>query len=241
MQKALFVSRRAWLLLAAAAIVFVGTQTLHPRELYNQMYPVETLKRDTFRLCSDADPAFIRAVRSDREACYNSMPHAIAVALGRVRPDSAAIAALLDPAHQIELQRALAAMRPRQPLTTPRSYDNAAWLRSLAAGCADKAPAPAVAYSGPVASAGGQPGDATLDSTMLRNLPPLPHAAKAGVAAPQDVPILSLSRGGAVTAASPPAADPAPAAAFAPLPTPDVGDKEAPAIVPLAPATACGA
>ncbi|MBV8776702.1 MAG: hypothetical protein JO032_01530 [Alphaproteobacteria bacterium] len=236
-----FLLRRTWVLAAAVVFVGVGAHSLHPRELYNQMYPVETLKRDTFRLCSDADPAFIRAVRSDREACYDSMPHLIAVALGRVRPtDAIAAAALLDPSRQAELLMTLAAMPPRQPVVAPRSFDDTSWLRALSGGCAERQPAP-VSYSGPVLPPPpSSRGSASLGTTVLGNLPPLPHADKGGVAARQQVPVIPLDRRGGAGAPGEPSGAQDPVAGAAPLPTPDIGDKDSPVIVPLAPARACG-
>jgi hypothetical protein len=238
-----FMSRRAWVLAAALVFAVVGANSLHPRELYNQMYPVEALKRDAFHICNDADPTFIRAVWSEREACYNSMPHIIAVALGRVHPKEAlTLAALTDPSRRAELMMMLATP-PRQPVTAPRSFDNTSWLRSLSPSCADSNPVPPVSYTGP-AGLGAAPekrGSAALDGVVLGNLPPLPHAAKRGIAQQQDVPVIALNRHDSAPASSPPAAgNKAAGAAFAPLPTPDVGDNEAPAIVPLAPANSCG-
>jgi hypothetical protein len=223
-------------------LAVVGVRSLHPRELYNQMYPVEALKRDAFRICNDANPTFIRAVWADREACYNSMPHVIAVALGRIRPsDAVAMAALSDPSRQAELLMMLASMPPRQPITAPRSFDNIAWLRALSPGCAEKVPPP-VRYSGPAGLQAPASRTAALDSVVLGNLPPLSGVAKHGMAKPQKVPVIPLAPAAAAPMPPSPAIAAAnPGADFTPLPTPDVGDKESPAIVPLAPASACGA
>jgi len=76
----------------------IGAHSLNPRELYNEMYPVETLKRDAFHICNDADPTFVRAVKVDREACYDSMPHAIELALGRIHASGALTMANSRPA-----------------------------------------------------------------------------------------------------------------------------------------------
>ena len=236
-----WIPRRMWLFAAAAVLAAVGTQSLHPRELYNQMYPVEALKRDAFHICNDANPTFIRAVRADREACYNSMPHIIAVALGRIRPsDATALAALLDPSRQAEFLLALAAMPPRQPVTAPRSFDNTSWLRSLAGGCNEKNPVQAAGRAEPAAlpAPQGKGSPAAIDRIVTGNLPPLQHAAKGGVAGRQDMPPLPLARAGAAPAAPLPAG--APVASIAPLPSPDLGDEETPAIVPVAPTAGCG-
>src|SRR5258708_3923605 len=107
------IGRTGFVAIAVVSALF-GAHSLNPRELYNEMYPVETLKRDTFRICNAVDPAFVRAFKVDREACYDKMPNAIEVALGRVRPGSQISASLLDPSRQAELLIQLAAMPPRQ-------------------------------------------------------------------------------------------------------------------------------
>ena len=249
---------RIWLFAIAAAFALVGAQSIHPRELYDQMYPIEALKRDAFHICNEANPAFIRAVGADREACFNSMPHIIAVALGRVRRPDLSELATLDPPHQVELLMTLAAMPPRQPITAPRSFQNTSWMRALARPCADKTDAPRVSNVEPAVpprlpqDAGAVLDRAVLDRAALDraaldkavpgNLPALARGGK-GIAAPQrDVPVIPLAGRDATPAPSPSATGKDEAAGlFAPLPTPDVGDREAPAIVPLAPATACGA
>jgi hypothetical protein len=204
----------------AAVSALMGAHSLNPRELYNEMYPVETLKRDTFKICHQVDPTFVRAVKVDREACYDSMPNAIEVALGRVRPGNGlTAAALLDPAHQAELLIQLAAMPPRQPVTVPSSFGNGALVpcAKTSASAAAAPPKPAVAPPGP-----GRTG--ALDKTVLNNLPPIPRPGQKPVA------WQALPPGVAGTANG---------TAFDPVSTPDVGDKGPPAIVPLAPAAAC--
>ena len=72
----------------AATVILVATLTAHTvnfRELYNEMYPVNGLKRDVLGLCHQAKATFVRAVRSDREGCYNSMPDSVETAIGWVR------------------------------------------------------------------------------------------------------------------------------------------------------------
>ncbi|HXP05694.1 MAG TPA: hypothetical protein VN808_16355 [Stellaceae bacterium] len=219
------IGRTGFIAIAVVSALF-GAHSLNPRELYNEMYPVETLKRDTFRICNAVDPAFVRAFKVDRETCYDKMPNAIEVALGRVRPGSQISAALLDPSRQAELLIQLAAMPPRQPVTVPQSLANAA-LQPCAK---NDAPAPAVAAtlgapSLPPASARG----ATLSTTVLGNLPPIPRSAQNAVASRQQAP-QPLAPGVAGTANG---------IGFDPVSTSDVGDKGPPAIVPLAPATAC--
>ena len=219
--------------LAAIAVIAaaLGATSVNPRQLYNEMYPVETLKRDAFHICRDADPTFIRAVKVDREACYDSMPHMIAVALGRVRPSAAlAVAALLDPSRQAELLLTLAAMPPRQPVTVPRSFDNITWMRALSKPCDGQAPAIASRAPTPPGRARGS----TIEAAAVANLPAMPpHAARAGANRPAALPVIPLAHDAppSPAAAPPPANEPAVA---------DLGDKGPPAIVPLAPAGSCG-
>jgi hypothetical protein len=235
--------RTGFVVIAVISAV-IGAHSLNPRELYNEMYPVETLKRDAFHICNDADPSFVRAVGADREACYNSMPHLIAVALGRVTPNAALTnAALIDPSRQAELLMLLAGMPPRQPITQPRSFANAEWARALSPGCDDKRPgAPPVAYTLP-SGLPPPPGNgraAALDNVIRGNLPPLPRAAQAGIAKKDSLPVMSL--GGRDTALPPApviATESDATAAAAPLPNPDLGDKDPQAIIPLAPSRSC--
>jgi hypothetical protein len=172
------------------------------------------------------------------------MPHAIAVALGRVRPGSAlTMQGLTDPSREAELLMILAAMPPRQPITEPRSFANLAWVRALSQPCDDKRALPIVVDSTvqalPRPSGTGRA--AALDSTIRKNLPPLPRGAKAALAQPDPLPVIPLAPD-KPAAASPPSShgNSGTIAAAAPLPAPDIGDKAAPAIVPLAPATNCG-
>jgi hypothetical protein len=234
-------SRTSFVVIAVVSAV-VGAHSLNPRELYNQMYPVETLKRDAFHICDESDPTFVRAVGADREACYNSMPHLIAVALGRARPGSGlTMAALQDPSREAELLMTLAAMPPRQPITVPRSFANTAWLHALAPACDDKQAVASVAYTLP-SSLPPPPGKgraAALDSVILGNLPPVPRAAHGGIARRDAVPVLPLAAGSPAPPMPLRTGDPGAVAAFDPLPSPDIGDLSAPTIVPLAPASNC--
>jgi hypothetical protein len=219
----------------------VGAHSLNPRELYNEMYPVETIKRDAFHICGDADPTFVRAVGADREACYDSMPHVIAVALGRVKPGGAlSTQATIDPSREAELLMTLAAVPPRQPITARRSFADTAWTHALPAGCDDRA---GVSAAGDTVRSGlplppGTDRAAALDKAILPNLPPLPRTAQAGLARHEPLPVIPLVDDKA--AAAPGAADnKRPAASFAPLPAPDIGDLTQPAIVPLVPGRSC--
>lgn len=214
----------------------IGAHSINPRELYREMYPIEPVKQDAFRICDDADPTFVRAVGSEREACYNKMPHIMAVAMGRIKPGGAlSMQALTDPSREAELLMTLAAMPPRQPITARRSFSDTAWVRALTPPCEDKRVVPAASYAtqGALPPPAGTGRAAALDGVIRNNLPPLPRAAQgpgASASAQRNLPIIPL-------APSKPAA-PAVKPAFEPLPAPDVGDQAAPAIVPLAPARA---
>jgi hypothetical protein len=229
---------RALFVAVAVVSAVIGAHSLNPRELYNEMYPVETIKRDAFHICGESDPTFVRAVGADRTACFDSMPHAIAIALGLVRPGGALeTAALVDPSRQAELLMTLAAMPPRQPITTRRSFANTDWTRALAP-CDDKNITPVVGYKAPslLPPAPGTGRSAVLDGVVIGNLPPGPRAAQASSAGRGALPVMPLVNGKAM----PPAIDgDKHGAAFAPLPAPDVGDSAQPVIVPLAPAAAC--
>lgn len=236
---------RGRVVFVAIALIFaaIGAHSLNPRELYNEMYPLEPVKQNAFHICDEADPTFVRAVGVEREACYNKMPHIMAVAMGRVRPGGAlTMQALTDPSREAELLMTLAAMPPRQPITAPRSFSNTAWVRALSAPCDDKRALPAVSYSSPsdLPPLPGAGRAAALDSVIRGNLPPLPRAVQGGIARRDPLPVITLGPSG-FPAAIPPSANAGDkVGAFDPLPTPDVGDDAPPAIVPLAPASVCG-
>ena len=204
----------------AVVSALLGAHSLNPGELYNEMYPVETLKRDAFHICNAADPSFVRAFKDDRETCYDKMPNAIEVALGRVHPGAQVNASLLDPSRQAELLIQLAAMPPRQPVVVSPSLGNALTP------CAKNAPSPTAAAPTLPAPA-GRP--TAADKTILGNLPPIPQSGQNTVASRQQAP-QPLAPGVAGTANG---------MAFDPVSTSDIGDKGPAAIVPLAPATAC--
>jgi hypothetical protein len=216
---------RAGLVVAAVVSAAIGVHSFSPRQLYNEMYPVETLKRDVFNICRDADSTFIRAVRTDRERCFDSMPRLIGIALGRIRP-VLSMAALFEQTRQAELLMTLASMPPRQPIVVPRSFANTGLTRPTPASC-DDGPAPTSATGSPVPAPGTK--EAELGATIQRNLP---VAQPPGAAPPGTLPTIPLAGAG-------PSPTPTPAAApekpFAALAAPDVGDNGPPAIVPLPP------
>jgi hypothetical protein len=73
--------------IAAAALIAaaVSLSRVDYRATYDEMYPVNGLKRDVLGLCHQARPTFIRAVQTDRVGCYDSMPDAVDLAIGWVR------------------------------------------------------------------------------------------------------------------------------------------------------------
>jgi hypothetical protein len=226
--------RRISFIAVALVAIVIGVHSMDLRALYAEMYPAEPVKRDAFHICDETDPTFLRAVGSDREACYGSMPHIMAVAMGRTRPGGAlSMQALTDPSREAELLMLLAAMPPRQPITRPRSFSNT----KLLAPCDDK-PLAAVSYTAPGEMLGGMPPAgsraAALDGAIRNNLPLPPGTAQQAKA-----PVIRLGPV-APLITSPDDLGPKPAAIDpAPVSAPDVGDDGPPAIVPLSPATGC--
>jgi hypothetical protein len=222
--------RRISFIAVALVAIVIGVRSLDLRALYAEMYPAEPVKRDAFHICDETDPTFLRAVGSDREACYGSMPHVMAVAMGRIRAGSAlSMQALTDPSREAELLMLLAAMPPRQPITRPRSFSNT----RLPTPCDDKSLA-AVSYTAPGEMPPVSGRAVALDKTIRNNLPLPPGATQQAKA-----PVIKL---GPVAPLISSPDDPGPKLAGvnpAPVPAPDVGDDGPPAIVPLAPTTSC--
>jgi hypothetical protein len=222
--------RRISLVVISLVAVVIGVHSLDVRALYAEMYPAEPVKRDAFHICDESDPTFVRAIGSNREACYGSMPHVMAVAMGRVRPGGAlSMQALVDPSREAELLMTLASMPPRQPITKPRSFSNT----MLSAPCDDKIlPAASYTESAEMPLRSGRA--AMLDGAIRNNLP-LPPGATQPIKAPvitlgPVAPLISSpgDRGPKFAAINP-----------APVAAPDIGDDGPPAIVPLSPSTAC--
>lgn len=69
----------------SAAVAFTSIDF---RQLYNEMYPVNGLRRDVLNLCHEAKPTFVRAIEGDRIGCYDSMPDPVELAIGWVRTSS---------------------------------------------------------------------------------------------------------------------------------------------------------
>src|SRR5712691_5856664 len=77
------------------------------RELYNEMYPVNGLRRDVLNLCHQTEPTFVRAIEADRVGCYDGMPDPVERAIGWVRT-STRLAAMRHPS-PVELAERLLA------------------------------------------------------------------------------------------------------------------------------------
>jgi hypothetical protein len=224
------------MVLVAVALISagIGAYTLKPRELFSQMYPIEPVKRDAFHICDDTDPTFIRAMGGEREACYNKMPHAMAVAMGRIKPGGAlSIQAMTDPSREAELLMMLAATPPRQPITAPRSFSNTAWVRALSPPCEVKAASP-VATAATLPPAPGAGRAAALDSAIRDNLPPLPRPVPTSDPQRSQLPLIALAPNHPAPGSASGGAGSATVAGAVPLPAPDIDEDAAPVIVPIA-------
>lgn len=104
--------------IAAVAVIAaaVSLSRIDYRDLYNEMYPVNGLKRGVLDLCHEAKPTFIRAVREDRINCYDSMPDNIEMAIGWVRTSErlAALRRALTPLDTAERMLSISALSTRR-------------------------------------------------------------------------------------------------------------------------------
>jgi hypothetical protein len=109
----------AVLVIAAVA----GLSRIDYRELYDEMYPVNGLRRDVLNLCHDAKPTFVRALEADRISCYDGMPEPVAAAIEWVRT-SARLAAMRRPTPVEQAEKLLveATLRGREDLLEPRRF-----------------------------------------------------------------------------------------------------------------------
>lgn len=189
------------------------------RQLYNEMYPVNGLRRDVLNLCHQAEPTFVRAIEADRIGCYDGMPDPVELAIGWVRTSSR-LAAMHKPTPVEVAERLLVAAIQEHRLDRlgPPQFSGYAMVTGGAAyGCDDAKPTTAVAAKSDLALA------LPDDSLVLRlargdraamavlGLSP-PHSGPAGT-----LPILSLggaggSRGPKASDGAASLADPAPAA-----------------------------
>jgi len=182
------------------------------RDLYNEMYPVNGLKRDVLGLCHQAQPTFIRAIRGDRVNCYDSMPDNVELAIGWVRTSSRLAALSRKPTAMELAERLLAEPGIVQRLRAagPTALNGYLTTPAVIRPCADSAPVLAAAAATPALPLGDPDrhlarelaagGDAALAAIGLK-----PHRDKAAPA----LPVLSLGATGAGEAAGEPLAAPA--------------------------------
>ena len=124
-----------------ATLLIVGVASLSRvdyRQLYDEMYPVNGLRRDVLSLCHQAQPTFVRAVEADRVGCYDGMPDPVERAIGWVRTSSR-LAAMRHPSPVETAERLLvaaAAERRINRLVEPRFTGYAA-MPAAARPCED--------------------------------------------------------------------------------------------------------
>src|SRR5205085_7898489 len=110
--------------IAAAALVsaVVSLSRVDYRELYNEMYPVNGLRRDVLTLCHETKPTFIRAIEEDRIGCYDAMPDPVARAIEWVRTSSRLAAMRRPTPVEVAEKRLAEAVTPwqRERLAEPR-------------------------------------------------------------------------------------------------------------------------
>ncbi|MBV9861233.1 MAG: hypothetical protein JO267_03700 [Alphaproteobacteria bacterium] len=164
---------KAGIVALAVAPVFGATHTADLRELYNEMYPVNHLKRDAFNLCHESDANFVRALQADRESCYDRMPHSIALAIGRVRPGNelAMMPDLDDPGRAALLLADIATLPLRDLPGAPRHLALLAEARDPAASGCDEAPA--LAAAAPAAPVAGLLGRTAVAAGQAHRFPVL--------------------------------------------------------------------
>jgi hypothetical protein len=202
--------------LICAAVAF---SSVNFRQLYNEMYPVNGLRRDVLNLCHEAEPTFIRAIDADRIGCYDSMPDPVELAIGWVRTSSR-LAAMHKPTPVEVAERLLvAAIREHRldRLGLPQFSGYAMVTGGAAYGCDDGKGATIVAAKSDLAGA-------LPDDSLVLRLARGDRGAMAalGLRPPRNrpaaaLPVLSLggagsSDGPGISEGSASLADPAPAA-----------------------------
>src|SRR6478672_10500287 len=111
-------------ILAVAVIAAVmGLSRVDYRDLYNEMYPANGLRRDVLNLCQDFKPTFVRALETDRIGCYDSMPDPVERAIGWVRTTTR-LAAMRHPTPVEQAEKLLveATLRGREELPQPLQF-----------------------------------------------------------------------------------------------------------------------
>lgn len=111
--------------IAAVAVIaaVVGLSRVDYRQLYDEMYPANGLRRDVLNLCQDFKPTFVRAIETDRVGCYDSMPDPVERAIGWVRTTSR-LAAMRHPTpvEQAEKLLILSTLYGRENLLQPLQF-----------------------------------------------------------------------------------------------------------------------
>jgi hypothetical protein len=170
----------AVLVIAAVA----GLSRVDYRELYDEMYPVNGLRRDVLNLCHDAKPTFVRALQADRISCYDGMPEPVAVAIDWVRT-SARLAAMRRPTPVEQAEKLLveATLRGRDELLEPRHFTGYVVQRAAVQPCkptalalaADRTPVDLARPAEPaLAAIGVLPQGGRVDRRATAPLPVLP-------------------------------------------------------------------
>jgi hypothetical protein len=198
----------------AAAIVACSAvlASVDLRELYDEMYPVSMLKRDAFGICRQADPAFVRARQSDRDECYDSMPHDFALAIGWVGPRSPLANQSIYPGGYPPAEMLLAgfARLPEIGAAGPRQFPGVGHLPAVDASACDEAPRSFAHPAGlpqPVAASHAgfaplprrepPPGYDRTQDTALAAFGLAPRGAHRGTEKPLPLPPLTWSAAGA--------------------------------------------
>lgn len=208
--------------IAAVAVIAaaVSLSRIDYRDLYNEMYPVNGLKRGVLDLCHEAKPTFIRAVREDRINCYDSMPDNIEMAIGWVRTSErlAALRRALTPLDTAERMLSISALSTRrlgapqftgylpttpQPQPCAPSAAAAQPAGSFGLTETDEQLARHIAKSGdePLVQLGLKPASIGPERTSAGAVPVLPLAATTEAANGAAIPV-----GGGLNGASPAAA-----------------------------------
>jgi hypothetical protein len=226
--------------LACAA---VALSAIDLRQLYNEMYPVNGLRRDVLSLCHEVKPTFVRAIEADRTGCYDSMPDPVELAIGWVRTSSR-LAAMHKPTPVEIAERLLvAAIRKHRldRLGPPRFSGYAMVTGGAAYACDDmKSPVEIAAKSGPALAL---PNDSLVlrlargDRAAMAALGLTPSGSATAAARHPALPVLSL--GGAGNSRRPDASDGAASVADDSAPAVGLGDDAAPSQSPPAAPAIC--
>lgn len=231
--------------LAAGALICAAVvlSSIDFRQLYNEMYPVNGLRRDVLNLCHQAEPTFIRAVEADRIGCYDSMPDPVELAIGWVRTSSR-LAAMHKPTPVEIAERLLvAAIQERRidRLGPPQFSGYAMVTGGAAYACDDaKTPIRVAAKSDPVLAL---PDDSLVarlvrgDGAAMAALGLRPSGSPSAAARRVALPILSF--GGAGGSGSADAPDGAVRLADDPAPSAGLGDDSVPRQAPPAAPAIC--